>query len=271
MVENISPDNLQKPLHLAFTYDEEVGCLGAPVLLTDMKEQGFRPAVAVVGEPTEMGVAVAHKGCYEYTTTFTAGEQHGSLGTRGAGAISAAGRFAGLLDELASDLEARAPQDSLFDPVGTTINMGTIRGGVARNITPGSVVMEWEMRPVRAEDRVYVLDSATRFVEEKLLPDMREVFSNASVETVSLGEVDGLLPEPAGAAVSLVKEATGADSVEAVSFCTEAGLFQKEGVSTVVCGPGNIQQAHKPDEFIEIAQLDSCHSMMERLIGAWNG
>lgn len=265
-VAPLSQMDLSRPVHFAFTYDEEVGLLGGQVLLADLEERPFQPALAMVGEPTLMRVVTAHKGGYEFTTRFTAGERHSSMGTYGAGAISAAGRFIGLLDSVAEELLENAPSGSRFDPVGSTINIGTIRGGVARNITPREVVLEWELRPAQSDDPAYVTDRVSRFVEEELVPHMRRVFPEATVETTSRGEIDGLYGDDDGEAARLLLEVTDSDTTEAVSYCTEAGLFDAAGISAVVCGPGSIEQAHKPDEYIELSQLEQCLDVLQRLI-----
>jgi acetylornithine deacetylase len=256
---------LTRPLHLAFTYDEEEGCHGAKVMLAELARTGPRPATAIVGEPTGFEIITAHKGCYEFTTEIEGVERHASMSAAGAGAIHAAVSFISELDRIADELAARAPVDSPFDPPGTTINVGTITGGVARNITAGSAVFDWEMRPVVAGDAGYVLDRIDRFVEQTLLPKMRQEFPDATITTTNVGAVGGFSRDAEGPGVALARKLTGNDELGVVSFGTEAGLFQALGISTVVCGPGEIDQAHKPDEFIELAQLERCLQVMERL------
>lgn len=257
---------LATPVHLAMTFDEEEGCHGAKVLLDTLAQTGPKPAVAIIGEPTRHGIVVANKGCFEFTTEIRGVERHASMSAAGAGAIHAAARFIAMLDGLAEQLAARAPADSMFDPPGTTINVGTIQGGVARNITAGSAVLDWEFRPIDPADRDFILAEVERFVSEELLPSMREEFPEAEVVTTTVGAVGGFRPDPDGPATRLARILTGEETLGAVAFGTEAGLFQEAGISPVVCGPGDIEQAHKPDEFIELSELDRCLSLMNRLI-----
>src|SRR5690606_33831405 len=165
-------------------------------------------------------IVVANKGCYEFTTEITGPEQHASMGASGAGAIHAAGRFIAKLTEIAEQLQRQAPPGSLFDPPFTTINVGTIQGGVARNITAGSAKFYWEFRPVDQHDHALVQESVERFVSETLLPDMQREFSEATITTTIVGAVGGFRPDPNGPAVHLAKELTGNDELKAVSFGT---------------------------------------------------
>jgi acetylornithine deacetylase len=254
---------LRRPLHLAFTYDEEVGCLGAQVMLDRLSETGPKPAICIVGEPTGMRLIEGHKGCCEYTTTFTGLEGHASLPHRGVNAVEYAVRYIGKLLDIAETLKERAPAASRFDPPWSTIQVGRINGGNARNIIAGSCAIEWELRNVNAGDLSYAKSQLAGYVEADLLPRMRAVFADASVVTETIGEVAGLEPMDACEAEELVRALTG-DRSEAVcvSFGTEAGLYQQSGISTVICGPGSITQAHKPDEYVELGQLDACLDMI---------
>lgn len=265
VVSTIKPARLLRPLHVALTYDEEEGCHGAKVMLEELARIGPQPEVAIIGEPTAMRVVEAHKGCYEFTTTITAGEQHASTAASGSGAIHAAAEFIRMLDLLASQLTNRAQADSPFSPPGATINVGTIRGGVARNITAASSEFEWELRSVAAGDVAFVTQQVDRFVADELLPAMRRRFSQAEVRTVTVGAVGPFQPQTTSAATVLAHRLTRSTKSEVVSFGTEAGLFQEAGISAVVCGPGRIDQAHRPDEYIEINQLESCLDMLGML------
>jgi acetylornithine deacetylase len=266
MAPRFAEARLERPVHLALTYDEEEGCHGAKVMLEELARSGPHPSAAIVGEPTEFEIVIAHKGCYEFTTEIHGVERHASMSAAGAGAIHAAVSFIGELDRLADELATRAPADSPFDPPATTINVGTIAGGVARNITAGSTVFDWEMRPVEPGDADFVLERMDRFVEETLLPKMREEFPEATITTSTVGAVGEFSRRPEGPGVALAQRLTGNQELSVVSFGTEAGLFQELGIATVVCGPGSLDQAHKPDEFIELDQLQRCLTVMERLL-----
>ena len=255
----------ERPLHFAFTYDEEIGCLGAQALAATLRDQGVRPSVAIIGEPTSMRIIEGHKGCYEYSTHFTGLEGHGSGPDRGVNAVEYAVRYVARLLELKDALKARAPSGSRFEPPWTTINTGALVGGVAHNVIPGKARVDWEMRPVQRGDADFVKDDLHRFCTETLLPAMRAVSPAADILTETIGEVDGLVPADENEAKAIVMELTGANAADLVPFGTEAGIFQGMGMSAVVCGPGSIEQAHKPDEYLSLDQLSQCLGMLERL------
>ncbi len=257
--------DLRRPLHFAFTYDEEVGCLGARDLVGTLTARGLKPAMAIIGEPTEMRVVEGHKGCHEYTTRFTGAEGHGSAPDLGVNAAEYAARYVGRLLDLREALKPRAPATSRFEPPWTTINIGGIHGGMAHNVIVGKAEVEWEMRPVQPSDADFVRDGIAAYARDVLLPAMQAVAPDASIETEVVGEVVGLTPMDANAARDLVAELTGANGADVVSFGTEAGLFQGMGMSAVVCGPGSIRQAHRPDEFVAEDQLAACLDMLAGL------
>ncbi|MSU88739.1 acetylornithine deacetylase [Rhodobacteraceae bacterium 2CG4] len=265
LLPQLDGDRLRRPLHFAFTYDEEVGCLGARQLVEHLRARGLRPAAAIIGEPTGMRVVEGHKGCHEYTTLFTGREGHGSVPERGVNAVEMAVRYVHRLLALRDELIASAPEGSRFAPPWTTVNVGRMAGGTAHNVIAGEAAVDWEMRPVRAEDARHVRDALEAYCAQVLLPAMRAVAPEARIETRVIGEVAGLEPADDNLARRLVSELTGQDGAELVPFSTEAGLFQSLGTHCVVCGPGEIAQAHKPDEFVEIAQLARCCRMLEGL------
>ncbi|MFP4074366.1 MAG: acetylornithine deacetylase [Actinomycetota bacterium] len=252
---------LTRPVHIALTFGEEIGCRGAPLLVDDLMTNGPKPAAAIVGEPTAMSIVTAHKGCYEYTTTITGVEGHGSQPHLGVNAVQYGARFIARLMELGERLKDRAPETSPYDPPHTTISTGTIHGGSARNILAGECVIEWEMRPVNRNDARFVLDDLDEFASE-LRAEMGE---EAALVTVAEGEVDGLEDDRDSIAVQLLAEILGTRETSAVPFGTEAGIYQMAGISSVVCGPGNIEVAHQPDEYVSLDQLEACLDMMEGL------
>lgn len=254
-----------RPLHFAFTHDEEVGCLGAQSLVDTLRKKGIRPATGIIGEPTEMRIIEGHKGCCEYSTHFTGLEGHGSRPENGVNAAEYAVRFVNRLLDLKDRLQQRAPAGSAFVPPWTTINTGAINSGSAHNVIPGKAQVDWEMRPVQASDTTFVKEDLARYIAQDLLPAMRAVSPDADVITEVVGEVSGLEPMAENSARDLVAALTGANEVDLVSFGTEGGLFQQLGMSVVICGPGSIAQAHKPDEFLDIAQLGLCLDMLEGL------
>ena len=257
--------SLSRPLHFAFTHDEEVGCLGAQDLVALLKREGLRPSAAIIGEPTSMRIIDGHKGCCEYTTTFHGLEGHGSAPDRGVSATEYAARFMMRLLELREDLRTRAPTDSPFDPPHSTVQVGRFEGGVARNVIAGLAHVDWELRPINVADKDHVIRTMRDFCNDRLLPAMRSVHPGANIETATIGDVAGLEPVTDNEAREIVAALTGDNGAETVSFGTEAGLFQSLGCTAVVCGPGSIEQAHKADEYVSRQQLGLCLEMLTGL------
>ncbi len=254
-----------RPLHFAFTHDEETGCIGAGHLVAALRDRDLRPAMAIIGEPTEMRVIEGHKGCYEYTTEFRGREGHGSAPDRGVNAVEYAARYIARLLALRELLKTRAPEGSRFDPPHTTINVGALQGGVAHNVIASRAQLDWEMRPVVPADADFVKADLAGYAREILLPAMRAVDPEADILTKVVGEIAGLEPMEMNAARDLVADLTGANAAHTVPFGTEAGLFQSLGMDCIVCGPGSIEQAHKADEYLALDQLQACLDMLDRL------
>jgi acetylornithine deacetylase len=265
MAPRFAAAGLARPLHVALTYDEEIGCFGARALVGELARAGVRPAIAIVGEPTMMGVIEGHKGCFEYTTEFTGLEGHGSQPDKGVNALEYATRYVTRLLDLGEMLKARAPAGSRFDPPWTTVQVGRMSGGTARNVIAGACEVEWEMRPVSQGDVAYVKNGLADYVDSILLPAMRAIAPQSGIVTRVIGEVEGLQVVSESEARDIVCELTGCDHADVVPFGTEAGLFQSAGISSVICGPGSIAQAHKADEFIAIDQLAACLEMLDKL------
>lgn len=257
----------KRPLHFAFTYDEEIGCFGAQHLARDLQARGVTPSVAIIGEPTEMRIIEGHKGCYEYSTHFHGLEGHGSTPDLGVNAVEYAVRYVAELLQLKQALRGMAPQGSRFEPPWTTVNVGALNGGVAHNVIASKAQVDWEMRPVQVSDADFVKDTLCQFCETELLPAMRRIHPQAEIILETIGEVAGLIPTRDNEARRIVAELTGANGADLVAFGTEAGIFQALGMDVVVCGPGSINQAHKADEYLALDQLDHCLSMLQRLGG----
>lgn len=257
--------DLKIPVHFAFTYDEEIGCLGGQALVADLVARGLKPSMAIIGEPTEMRIINGHKGCRETHTRFLGLEGHSSQPDLGVNAVEYAVRFSAKLMELREVLKTRVPKDSPFDPPWTTVGVGKLTGGIASNVIPGTAAIEWDLRTVQDSDAVLVDETIATYVNDVLIPEMQAISPDAGIVTEIIGDVVGLTPMPESAAVELIASLTGSNATDVVAFGTEAGIFQKAGVSAVVCGPGSIAQAHKPDEFIEIDQLDQCLKMLGKL------
>ena len=254
--------NLKKPIHFSFTYDEETACQGAPIMIRELKKRNINCSICIVGEPTSMKAIQAHKGCYEYSTHFTGLAGHGSAPDKGVNAVEYAIRFINKLMELREELKKREPKNSVFTPPYSTLQIGRIKGGLARNVIADQCVVDWELRPVVPEDGKFVNESIETYVKNFLLPEMKKVYPKANIEKEIIGEIIGFTKEEKSDAVNLVCNLTGDNSRDVVSFGTEAGLFQEIGISTVVCGPGSIEQAHKIDEHVSFDQLKLCLKML---------
>ena len=257
--------NLKKPIHFSFTYDEETACQGAPVMIKELKKRNLNCSVCIVGEPTNMKAVQAHKGCYEYSTYFTGLAGHGSAPDKGVNAVEYATRFVNKLLELREDLKKREPKNSVFTPPYTTLGVGRIKGGLARNVIADQCVVDWELRPVVPEDGVFVNKTMDAYVKDVLLPNMKKVYPKSDIKKEIIGEIIGFNKEKDSQAINLVCNLTGDNSREVVSFGTEAGLFQEIGISTVVCGPGSVEQAHTIDEFVSYEQLKKCLALLIKI------
>ena len=255
---------LKRPIHFALSYDEEVGCAGAPVLLADLAKENIRPALAIIGEPTDMRVVGAHKGGIGYLTRCMGHEGHSSAPHKGASAVMMAGEFLVALDRVAQELQS--DRDENFDPPFSTALSNTIGGGTAQNILAREVNLTWECRTLPGRDGKKVGARMDEIAQNEILPKYRKGAPDAVFQTLQTTYYPGLALDPDSPAVSLARELSGANAVEAVAYGTEAGLFQQAGIPAVVCGPGSIEQAHKPDEFIAVSELDACEKFLRRLI-----
>jgi acetylornithine deacetylase len=258
-----SKANLDRDIHFSFTFDEETACLGAPILIEELKKRGIKNGICIIGEPTNMKIIDAHKGCYEYTTYFEGLAGHSSAPHKGVSAVEYAARYVNRLIELREELKNRAPKDSIFDPPHSTLQIGGIFGGIAHNVIADKCHVNWETRPVTKEDGIFLNLELDKYVDEILLPEMKKVFSDSSIKKKIIGEVIGFNREKKSDACELVSSLTGDNSRQVVSFGTEAGLFQEIGISTVVCGPGSIEQAHKIDEYIVLNEIKKCLHLLD--------
>ena len=255
--------NLDRDIHFSFTFDEETACLGAPILIEELKKRGINNGICIIGEPTNMKIIDAHKGCYEYTTYFEGLAGHSSQPHKGVSAVEYAARYVNKLIELREKLKEREPKHSIFNPPYSTLQIGGIFGGIAHNVIADKCHINWETRPVVKEDGIFLNSEIDKYANEILTPEMKKIFPNSSIKKKIIGEVVGFDREKDSKACEFVSNITGDNSREVVSFGTEAGLFQEIGISTVVCGPGSIQQAHKIDEFIELKELKKCLKFLE--------
>jgi acetylornithine deacetylase len=255
---------LQTPIHIVFSYDEEVGCTGVRPMIAELGERLTRPRLIIVGEPTNMGIVDSHKGATRFRTTVTGREAHSSMAHIGVNAIHYAGLLIAELGEIEDELR-KGPRDERFDPPYTTVQIGLIEGGRAQNIVPRHCVLSWEIRALPGFDISQVTDRFERFVRTRCLPAMQAIGADAGIETVVINGVPAFNSAPDSAAVSLALKLMGQNETHAVSYGTEAGLFQRGGCDSVICGPGDIAQAHTPDEYLVASELDRCMGFLGKL------
>ena len=260
--EIFSKSNLSRDIHFSLTFDEETACIGAPLLIKELKKRKITNGICIVGEPTEMKIIDSHKACYEYTTFFEGLAGHSSKPDEGVNAAEYASKYVNKLMSLRNDLINRKPKKSIFTPAYSTLSIGGIFGGIAHNVIADKCHVNWETRPVNKEDGIFLNSEIDKYADGLLL-EMKKKYPNASIKKKIIGEIIGFHRVNDSKACEFVSSITGDNSREVVSFGTEAGLFQEIGISTVVCGPGSIEQAHKIDEFIELSEIKKCLTFLE--------
>jgi acetylornithine deacetylase len=253
---------LKKPIHFSYTFDEETGCLGAPLVLADLKKKKLNFSTCIIGEPTNMKVITAHKGYNEYKTHFTGLSGHASNPKNGVSAIEYAIEYSNKLIELKNELKNKKIENNLFSPPYSTLQIGKISGGIGANVIADKCSLEWEVRPVKKSDGDFITRSIDDFSKNVLLPKIKNNNPNGNIKKEIIGEVVGFNEKRVSEAVNLVCNLTGDNSKDTMSFGTEAGLFQNSGISTVICGPGSIEQAHTVDEYIAYDQIKKCLKML---------
>ena len=259
---------LKQPLHFALSYDEEVGCVGAPVMLADLKRRGIRLDGCIVGEPTTMRPIVAHKGINAYKCCVRGHAAHSSLTPKGVNAIEYAARLICYIRDLADQMRAQGPFDEEFDVPFSTAQTGLVSGGIALNTVPSLCEFTFEYRNLPPVDPTGLFERVEKYAREQLEPAMRAVQPHASIEFTQICAApafDGVEQE---AITQLVRALTQNQVRRKVAYGTEAGLFQLAGVPSIVCGPGDIEQAHKPNEYVAIEQIEACESFTRKLIAS---
>ncbi len=257
---------LKRPIHLALSYDEEVGCVGVRRLLAGLKRRPVTPVACIVGEPTGMTVVTGHKGKISLRCRVRGRECHSALAPSGVNAIELAAELVTYLRRMGRRFQSEGPLDPAFDPPFTTVLTGVMQGGTALNIVPGGCEFEFEIRNLPAHNPQPMLDEVKAFAESELLPEMRAVSADAGFQWDETSGFPGLdLPDDAEV-TELAKTLAGANRTSKVSFGSEAGLFHGAGIPAVVCGPGRIAQAHTADEFITLEQIARCEDFISRLI-----
>ncbi len=257
---------LTTPIHFAFSYDEEVGCIGVGRLIADLAQAGIRPKSCIVGEPTLMRPVIAHKGKRGFRCSVRGLASHSAYAPAGVNAVEAAAEAVAYLKSMARRHRDHGPYDRSFDVAHTTVHTGVMHGGTALNIVPHECAFDFEFRHLPGDDPDALLAEFVTYIDTRLAPEMRAVHADAGFTIVPLSALPALDNGPEVEVVGLAQELSGNNEIGKVSFGTEGSQFQRAGIPTVVCGPGSIEQAHKPNEYVTIEQVLKCEQFMRRLV-----
>ena len=264
-VELSNSGQLSRPLHLALSFDEEVGCLGAPLILADLKARGITPDYCIVGEPTNMAMVVAHKGIAVYRCRVHGKSAHSSLTATGVNAISYASRLIGYVDTLAEEISHRDDNDALFDVPYSTLSVGTIQGGTATNIVPNLCEFTFDYRNLPHMTQNDILLPIQAKVAE-LSAQMQMRAADTGIELMQEESVPAMTDNDSAELQALIAALTGDTQRHKVAYATEGGQFTNSGIPTIICGPGSIEQAHKADEYVKLNEIERCDSFLQRLL-----
>ncbi|WP_250486465.1 acetylornithine deacetylase [Caballeronia sp. GaOx3] len=256
---------LRLPVHLAFSYDEEVGCLGVRPMLAQLAQRAHKLVLCLIGEPTSLKPVLGHKGKLAMRCQVKGAPCHSAYAPYGVNAIQYAARLINRLEEIGEKLAQPEHHDARFDPPYSTVQTGTIKGGRALNIVPAECEFDFEVRALPGFDASTVADDLETYAQAELLPKMRAVKSDTDITLEALSAYPGLATPPDSEAARLLALLSGSSDFGTVAFGTEGGLFDHAGIPTVVCGPGSMDQGHKPDEFVTVEQLRDCDAMLIRL------
>lgn len=257
---------LKTPIHLAFSYDEEIGCVGVQSLIEKMQHMPIKPAMCIVGEPTNMDVSLGHKGKRSYDATIRGFETHSSLAPQGVNAIAYAAELITYMSTMADRFAKEGPFDDAYDVTHTTVHTGIIQGGTALNIVPKDCLIRFEFRNLAEHDPDSIIAEIENFVRTELEPRMKTIRPDTGIDIIEVTDAPGLNISPDEEVVTFVKSLAGRNDHIKVAFATEAGLFRERvGIPTVICGPGSIEQAHKANEFVSKDQLAQCEQFMRNL------
>jgi acetylornithine deacetylase len=262
---------LVRPIHLALSYDEEVGCVGVRSMIARLEHAQVKPAACFVGEPTEMGVVIGHKGQRAFRVSVHGKSCHSSLAPQGVNAVEYAARLIVKIREIGERVARSGARDPLYDVPYTTANGGVVHGGTAFNIVPDLCTFEFEFRPIAADDVDGLVEEVMDYAREQLEPQMRAVDPAARISFEPKSNWPGLETPPVSDVVRLAKTLADRNEHSKVAYGTEAGLYALAGIPAVVIGPGSIEQAHKADEYIAVAQLEACSTFLDRLIAHSRG
>mgnify|MGYP001160248096 CR=1 FL=1 len=256
---------LRRPVHFALSYDEEVGCLGAPDMIEVIRNELPEPAGVIVGEPTSMAAVTAHKGIVGLRTTVRGYEAHSSQTHRGVSAVMTAARLVSHLERVAEDLATATPSDNGFEPHATSVHVGVIHGGTALNIISGQCEFTWDIRNIPGDDPQVLVDNFEAFCRREVLPQMRARHDACSIDTEVLARCPAF-DDSESSILGLVQALSGRTETYKVAYGTEAGQYQGAGFPTVLCGPGSIDQAHQPDEYIDASEVQAGERFLKTLV-----
>lgn len=264
MVPDMLAAGLKRPIHFALSYDEEVGCFGAPAMIDRLVTDIAKPSAVIVGEPTSMRPIVAHKGIAALRTTVTGHEAHSSQVHRGVSAVMTAARLITFIDDMMGQNKASADPTCRFEPPYTTLHVGVVNGGTALNIISRQCSFTWDIRTLPGDNWRDYYERFQNYANS-LLPAMQAIAPNAAIHTEILADAPPL-QDQGGQAQELVFSLCGHNHTDVVPYAAEAGQFQERGFSVVLCGPGSIDQAHQPNEYIDIDQVSACETFLQELI-----
>ncbi|HKJ52289.1 MAG TPA: M20/M25/M40 family metallo-hydrolase, partial [Gammaproteobacteria bacterium] len=261
----LTAEPLQTPVHLAFSYDEEIGCVGAKRLVAAMSGFEIKPRLGLIGEPTSMKLVLGHKGKVSYRVTVGGLSCHSAYIDQGVNAVEYAAELIAFIRAM-NDRVSERLLDTSYSVPHTTFHVGNINGGTALNIVPRQCSFEFEIRNLPQQDLESLAHEIRHYAEDTLLPDMQSRYPHSSIDFEEISSYPGLHTDPAAAVIAYARAINPAAEIgDNASFGTEAGLFDGIGVECLVCGPGSIEQAHKPDEFVSLLQLQHCDRMLENL------
>ncbi|EJM89783.1 MULTISPECIES: acetylornithine deacetylase [unclassified Pseudomonas] len=258
--------SLRLPVHIALSYDEEVGCLGVRSLLAELEQRLVKPMLCIIGEPTELKPVLGHKGKLAMRCDIHGEACHSAYAPLGVNAIEYAAELIGKLGRIGNRLKAPEHHDARFDPPFSTVQTGVISGGKALNIVPADCRFDFEIRALPSHDPSEVAQELKAYAEQQVLPRMRAVSEQSEIRFSELSAYPGLATDAHSEAAELIAAFSGSREFGTVAFGTEGGLFDAAGIPTVVCGPGSMDQGHKPDEFVSLEQLNRCDEMLQRML-----
>lgn len=258
--------SLSYPIHFAFSYDEEIGCIGAPLLIADLQQAGIKPKACIVGEPTDMHMVVAHKGIQVFRCRVHGLAAHSSLTPAACNAIDYAAKLISFIRTYANELRQTGPFDTHFDVPFTSISTNMIHGGTARNIIPAECEFYFEFRYLPQMKPETIIEKIRSYAQNELLPEMQREYANASIAIDNQGAAPSFEASSEAVIKHLAADLLAETDIRKVAYATEAGLFQQANIPTIICGPGHIEQAHRPDEFVTFVQLEKCETFLRALV-----